>query len=275
MKRDVCMEDLFEILEKVSVVNRDNGKKFTCLDRLDAIAGILWHSQYRRIDSNGLFHLYSKKPSFEVLEPVILVSSHVDCEKGITRCFSRFEGEDMMLGTFDNSITNAAIISAMLSDELPDSVLVAFTGDEERKSRGADDLVDFLQLRKVCVQGLVVLDVTDMGWEEMADFTVENNFWPKPLGKQVVSFAERTKCNWRFVPSNPWKIPKYIDYSYLIGEEAEEDESWEYDEKGMPCFSFCLPVKGEMHSDDGVLVRKKSFECFAAVLKEMLKVLAY
>lgn len=48
--------DLFSVLKSLSVINRDNGKKFTCTDRLDTISSILWNSKYRRINSDGLFN---------------------------------------------------------------------------------------------------------------------------------------------------------------------------------------------------------------------------
>lgn len=100
-----------------------------------------------------------------------IVSSHIDCERGISKCFSSFEDSDTMCGTYDNAITNAAIISAMLTDQLPDHVLVAFTGDEEVDSKGAKHLLKFLQTKDIRIKVIVVLDVTDMGWTENAEGT--------------------------------------------------------------------------------------------------------
>lgn len=96
---------LFEILQNLSVINRDNGKRFTCTDRLEAISSILWNSKYRRINCDGLFNLYSAK-SIEQLSEIELtvVSGHVDCEQNITSI-----DEKMLCGTYDNSITNASI----------------------------------------------------------------------------------------------------------------------------------------------------------------------
>ncbi|MFQ9022476.1 MAG: hypothetical protein ACLR6J_16980 [Parabacteroides merdae] len=47
-------------------------------------------------------------------------------------------------GTFDNSATNAAVIDLMLRGELDESVLVAFTGDEEKDSAGAIEIMQML-----------------------------------------------------------------------------------------------------------------------------------
>ena len=120
---------------------------------------------------------------------------------------------------------------------------------------------------------MIVLDVTDMGWDEQADFTIENNFWPEHLGRQAVGFAEASGCGWRFVPSDPDNVPSYVDGAHLIAEEAEADESWEYDERNLPCFSFCLPVRGDMHSDRGVLARRDSFERYIRALSGLVRAL--
>lgn len=203
--------ELFDILSEISVINRDNGKKFTQTDRLDAITSSLWDSNYRRINSDGLFNLYSRVPIEHLAnETVTIVSSHIDCEKGITRCFSSSESEDTMRGTYDNAITNASIISAMLSDQLPDHVIIAFTGDEEVDSKGAKHLLRFLQSKAIHIKLIVVLDVTDMGWTENADFTVENNFWNDLLGSRVIEIVDSSSYHWRFVPSDINDIPQYI-----------------------------------------------------------------
>ena len=67
---------------------------------------------------------------------------------------------------------------------------------------------------------------------------------------------------------HPW-----FDYAArVIAHEAEADETWDLDELDVQCFSLCLPVKGDMHNDQGVLARKESFAsycaAFAAVIEE-------
>ena len=68
------------------------------------------------------------------------MSSHVDCEAGITECFSREEKDDILKGTYDNSITNTAILALMMEGYLPEQVIIAFTGDEEKESKGAVEI---------------------------------------------------------------------------------------------------------------------------------------
>ena len=256
------MLTLTDILKKISVLNRDNGKIFTDTSRLDVISESLEHSRYINVRPNErcLFHLYSTKPLETVNENVVVISSHIDCEEDITKCFTEILPDGLMNGTFDNSITNAAVLYTMLQNKLPENVLVAFTGDEERDSRGAAQLIRFLRRSGVAVKCVIVLDVTDMGWDEGADFTIENNFWSGSIGRKVTSAAENCGFKWRFVPSDPDDIPAYIGNRYVIPFEAEEYEFWEYDENDVQCFSLCLPVRGEMHSNRGVYARLKSFE---------------
>ena len=108
---------------------------------------------------------------------MIIISSHVDCEHKITDCFSEVCDTDNSLikGTYDNLLTNASIVSLMLEGELPENVLIAFTGDEEVGSKGARKLTKYLKKNSIEIKCAIVLDVTDMGWKEAADFTVEND----------------------------------------------------------------------------------------------------
>lgn len=264
--------ELIDILKRMSVINRDNGKRFIQTDRLDTISSLLWNSSYRRINSDGLFHFYSKRPIEQLVnESIVVVSSHVDCERGISNCFTSVVDNNIMRGTYDNAITNASIIFAMLTEQLPDQVLIAFTGDEEVDSKGGKHLLKFLRSKSIEVKVIVVLDVTDMGWMENADFTIENNFWNDIVGSKIIGIADSSSYNWRFVPSDVGTIPQYVSSDYVIMEEAEEDESWYYDEEKQQCFSFCLPVYGEMHSDDGVLVRKEAFYNYSEMLVKLLQ----
>lgn len=179
-----------------------------------------------------------------------------------------------MLGTFDNSITNAAIVYLMLSGDLPRNVIVAFTGDEEENSRGALDVSRFIEDHNLDVLNIFVLDVTEEGWVTGADFTIENDFWDDDFGKKTVELAQRTGYKWNFVPAEPAEIPKFVPGEAVIHIEAYADESWDYDEKEIPCFSFCLPTKGEMHCDDGILARVISFRRYTEVLGKMLTMLS-
>ena len=64
---------------------------------------------------------------------------------------------------------------------------------------------------------------------------------------------------WRFIPETPSKSHDYVPKGQLINHEADEDESWELDDLDIPCFSFCIPVKDDMHSPNGCIVRQESY----------------
>ena len=64
---------ILDVLERLSVLNRDDGFRFTNTERLDAIAFLLRGSSYSKVETNGLFHLYSSKPVETIKEPVILI----------------------------------------------------------------------------------------------------------------------------------------------------------------------------------------------------------
>lgn len=255
------------LLKEINVLCRDDGEQFTDTRRLEVIEKELRESEYI-LKSGNLFRLYSKKPVSEIEGKILLVSSHVDCEEDIKKCFSRDETAETLKGTYDNSITNAAILALMKEGTLPEEVIVAFTGDEENESGGVKEVTKYLKKKNKEFQA-IVLDVTDFGWKEGADFTVENNFWNKKTGQRVCDTADELGYPWLFVPENPNKIPDYIPENRVYPEEAEQDESWEYDEQEVKCFSLCLPVYGDMHADEGVLARKQSFLHYVKMLNEV------
>lgn len=265
--------DFFDILEYVMVPNRDDGSRFTQTDRIERIHELLWNSRYRRVNPDGLYLLYALKPLKQIERPVVL-STHIDCVPAMTRLFTEDRGDGFIRGTYDNAITNAAVLWLMLENRLPDNVLVAFTGDEEEDSRGAVQLVRDLSRVGKKPAVVAVLDVTDMGWEEAADFTIENNFWTADQGRHVIAAAMGSRGSWRFVPEDEDEIPAYVPREFVIPEEAEPDESWEYDEQDQPCFSLCLPVCGPMHSSQGVLARKNSCLRYLEALEQIARAMA-
>lgn len=266
------MNDLFSVLEQISVLNRDNGSVFTNTERLNAIASLLRGSDYKRINADGLFHLYAHGRGVERNRPVVIVSSHVDCERHISRCFTGFLNPDTLLGTYDNAITNAAVVYLMLSGRLPDHVLVAFTGDEEVNGRGSKDVIRFIGKNNLNVRNIFVLDVTEEGWRTNADFTVENDFWDEDFGRKVIEAANQSGYSWNYIPGEPDNVPDFIPEERILRCEAYDDESWDYDEADLPCFSLCLPTTGEMHSNKGILARVISFRRYVDVLERMLNI---
>lgn len=247
------MAPLLPILDRVNVASRDDGRRFLDNTRLDAIEQCLREAQssWTCMASGPLFRLYGRSDSPPAAHPV-LISSHADST--FEPHFHRsLEDSVELLGTFDNSITNAAVLDLMLTDRLPASVLVAFTGDEEIASRGATDVIAHLRGMGRLPRAVVVLDVTDDRFYG-SPCTLENFFANGSLGL-------------------PTGEHEYLEF--LLGafdrhvptvhhDDAWADESWHYEEEGVHVVSLCVPTspanpdrRGEdwMHASDGSRVR--------------------
>ena len=160
-------------------------------------------------------------------------------------------------GTWDNALTNAAVVELMLSGRLPQNVVVAFTGDEEVKSRGAQEVVGALSEADCYVRFVVVTDVTNVGWEHGLAFTIENDLNVDILtAHSIVEGMKGYAGRYGFV------------------HEALPDESWIYDEYKLPCLTLCHPVGGDMHSDEGALARLSAFPVYCDALADLCKILA-
>ena len=238
-------QDFFDILQTVTIDCKDNGERFTVTDRVAVIERMLENSDYKLIARRPLALLYAKRQLREG-DRVLLISSHIDCVYG--RCFCNDEDE-CMRGTFDNSFGNAAVLWNMVHDRLPDNVVVAFTGDEEHDSHGALQTVEALAGMGVEVSMVLVQDVTNVGWESGALFTIENDLGIDILtGYNIISSLEQYGGRFAFKHN------------------ALPDESWDYADCGVPCFTLCVPVGGELHGDAGVLLRKESATEYCNVL---------
>lgn len=237
--------DFFSLLRSVTVDCKDNGREFTVADRIAVIGRLLKDTPYTFIAREPLALLFAKHRPVEG-EKVVLVSSHVDCVYG--KCFCTDEG-DCLRGTFDNSFGNAAVLWCMINDTLPDNVVVAFTGDEERDSRGAVQALLALGNIGCNVSSAIVQDVTNEGWESGALFTIEND-----SGFDLMQAYDL--------------VASLEPYSgkFAFRHDAEPDESWDYAEYGIPCLTLCAPVGGNMHGDEGVLLRKESAAEYCKVL---------
>ena len=239
------MEQFLQILDSVTVNSRDNGKQFTDTTRILAIESLLKDSDYELFYKGNLTLLYAKHTPVKG-ERVVLVSTHIDTV--YSHCFCQ-EKDGFLHGTFDNSYTNAATIWNMLNGKFADNVVIAFTGDEEEDSQGAIETVCVLGRMQCTIAFAIVLDVTNEGWEQQAQFSIEND-----LGIDI------------FTAHRLVELLKPYNAKYTYMHDAEPDESWDYDEYGIPCFTLCAPVLGDMHSDKGVLLRKESFPAYPEIL---------
>lgn len=234
-----------DVLSAVTVDCKDNGKEFVVTERIGAIEHLLQGTEYRLLAREPLALLFAKRVPQEN-EKVVLVSSHVDCV--YNNCYCSDNGE-YYKGTFDNSFGNAAVLWCMLNDSLPANVVVAFTGDEEKDSHGVYQALEALKKYGCELSCAIVQDVTNVGWESGALFTIEND-----CGIDLITAY------------NMVSLLEPYDGKFAFRHFAEPDESWDYARCGVPCFTLCVPVDGNLHGDEGVLLRKESAAEYCRVL---------
>lgn len=255
---------LLEILHLVNVGSISNGRRFVSDQRVRSIRGALVDSAYELVKDGKLCMIYQNR-HFRPDMGAIIISNHIDSV--YPNHFHRWHNDTEMLGTFDNSVCNAVIVYLMKNKRLPANALVAFTGDEEAKSRGALEAVNFLRLELNLldrVELVVVLDVTAEAYSTHS-FTIENYQRRKshPNGVKLRFRSDR-------------ELKEYLrsklstrELFFLSTEEAAPDESDVYRRFGLNCMTFCLPVRplpenshleevAWMHHPKGILVNKDS-----------------
>jgi hypothetical protein len=207
-------QNITQLISKFTVPSSDDGKKFIRTERLDLIRQALGDSDYICLADLPLAKIYSHQ-NFQSDKPSILVSCHIDSVYG--EYFACPQAGELH-GTFDNSACNALLIEAMLKTLLPAQVLVTFTGDEEKKSRGADRTIVFLQKIDVFqnLEMVITLDLTEESYGA-CHFTVENHCVEKKNKESLLKFGKKQDM---------------VDYlsammdSPVFVKNAEPDESW-------------------------------------------------
>lgn len=209
-----------DLLQQLATADsKDDGKQFLVTDRREILRRLLAGSACRLLAEGRLFLLYGQQPVAH--RDIVLVSSHIDCV--YRRCWCE-EQADSFRGTFDNALTNAAVLHNLLEARFDAQVVVAFTGDEEKDSGGCHELVEYLCTQTGCrVRAVIVTDVTNEGWTAGSDFTLEND-----LGIDLFT-AYRLVASLR-------------PYAFSFLHEAEPDESWTTTVSGCPCSPCACPL---------------------------------
>ena len=254
-------KELAELIRKVTVACADDGEKFTRSERIDVIRELLAKGAYLPAAEAPLALLWTHR-NFNPSLPCVLVSSHID---SLYQEYHATLENDVHRGTFDNSITNAAVLSAMLAESLSPQVIVAFTGDEEHGSKGARQAVTALGTMKpasLVPAFVIVLDITEEAYgTHFCTFENLHGDTSGAYGMSPVFADEAGLADWiRAVPR--------VEDPHIV-ESGEPDEAWEYARMGFECCSFCLPCKpvtGDMHDDEGVLVLEWAAMDYAGLL---------
>ena len=244
-----------DLLSQLTVDCKDDGERFTVTDRIQVIQSLLKESSYQLVYEGSTSFVYAKLDFFSQSDQV-LVSSHIDCV--YETCFVADVDAEHWRGTFDNSATNAAIIDLMLADRLNPSVAVAFAGDEEVDSRGAREVMHYFHSKDIRIRRALVLDVSNEGFHDEAVCSVENDRGFDILtGYHLIQSLQTSGLPCVFL------------------HDAEPDETWEYGKgipdlyPSIPCLSLCLPVDGDLHAEEGTILRKSSIDGYKQILMNL------
>lgn len=258
------------ILGKIMVMNRDNGKRFLVSKRLDAISELLWNSRYRRIDSDGLYHVYSQKPLSMINQPLIIVSANIDVPDGIKNCWTDFTEDGDFIGTYENTVAAAFILSLMLNANLPENVVIAFTGDGE-DFYGAESLCTNLSKKNIPVEVIISLGVTNIKYNEKADFIISGDHWNGEQGFKAMNLLNASSAVWYYVPEDPAHVPSNAFSDRIFAVPTEESESDVYSEYNMSTFSLSVPVLGNGDNNRGQTLRRRAVMKYGEALEKLLR----
>ena len=238
----------------------DTGNGFFSRDRLDLILQSLSSSAYQLQCEMPLAIIYGHE-NFNPSLAISLISCHID---SIYDNYYANDHGDTLHGTFDNSACNAILVQAMLENILHPQTLIAFTGDEEYDSRGVDQSIEMLDHSDLFSQleMVIVLDLTEEYYGK-CPFTIENYCREKNHAGSKLAFATAKELK-IFLKS-------ILNNDFFI-KNGDPDESWQYAQYDLNCFSLCLPCRilsEDMHADEGVEIRKPDVMDFLKALNTL------
>lgn len=283
MTSDITVNEaeLFQTLRNVQVPCRSNPYSgvFTDPARLQAIDAELADSPFSNTFSGLSCNIYTKYHTRAFMDKdILLISSHVDTVENIQKLFAIQDDEKRLLsGTFDNTITNAACVYLMEHMDLPDSVVFAFTADEETgRCRGAGSALRYLLDNGADPNRLSVLslDVTYEGFRKKCGFTLEN-LMNENVRSAFAEFANELEQPYVFASPNR-NFPENVNKAYRSKSPSWFDEGMAYGKYGSSVglresVSLCMPVlsrpgHNDMHTNNGVLAWADGFLSYTKTL---------
>jgi len=306
-----------EILKSISFyVQRDNGVQFTETSKMDRIRKILnTNSKYKEIYTGALTSIWVKDNDAERIETPVLLTSHIDNVKDINHPFVAKavynKIGDVLAGTFDNTITNAALVDLMCNQDIDDSIVFCFDGDEETgQCRGLREAVHFVKENEMFgdIGAVVSTDVTDEGFNGKKDVQVISQKTGQPVINKATGnirtekindydkyklfslenmtgtatfqenfckdFLEQHTDDFSFAPhpSETYNLPECMKDKY--NNQGFCDEAYTTHDLGLNGMSICLPIKGEMHSDKGCITRPVVYDGYCQNLGSIVNMIA-
>lgn len=140
----------------------------------------------------------------------------------------------------------ASTVCLMQKNELPDSAVVAFLKNTGDKKKNVHKLLKFLRKAKKTFR-VVVLDVTNVGWDERCDFTIENCDLTQRMFKNLRSILIRGRKRWKVLSADKEMLKgALLDKEHVGESEWERIECTCCRECGVKAFALCLPEKSDL-----------------------------
>lgn len=152
----------------------------------------------------------------------------------------------------------ASLICLMQKNEFPDTVVVAFLKDTGKRENGIQKLVKLLKKTKRTYRA-IVLDVTNTGWEEECDYTVENCYLTRRMYSNLKSvlvgpFTGGSR-EWKIIPEDRQLLKGILYTDKCFATNAPRGKECDFfQECGVKCFSFCLPVEEKFESGEPITI---------------------
>lgn len=245
---------LAALIGAVNAPGADDGRKFTDARRRQAVIALAGRAKlFRPVLDDGFSLVYGG--AIDPERTVVLLSCHIDHPFKAAELFLK-AGKGGLTGTLDNSVCAGLLLDLLRRGELPDNVLAAFTGNEERGMRGAKALIAHLR------RGALKKYAAGLGAVLTLDVTPDNAAMPVSL--ENVAPNKRLRARLGF--ENPAAAAAWVGarlkaagvpYGTLL--KALPDESFAYAAAGLSALSFGLPVapragrgKADVHDPAGV-----------------------
>lgn len=241
---------MFEIIKKITVNCTDNTRYFIVDDRIKVIKSLLSKTSYKLVYDGELVKIYGKN---EIKGDVKIISSHIDCVEYDS--FFVIDNGEYYEGIFDNALTNAIVIQAMIEDKFKADVFIAFTGSEEKGDfGGAREVVRFANEKGIKIMKVIVTDATFENYDT--------------CGVSYENFYNQSN-DFENIMLNKIQIP-VEEVSFV--KDACPDEAHKYKQLGISTYSLCIPTASlsddyeDMHANDGLRVKKTSVDIYYKAL---------
>lgn len=241
-----------EIMKALCVPSYSNSNGFTEDEKRAVMRDLLKDSGYTEHEGT-LTSVWTKSDNITTL-----VSTHIDMVRAITKPFAELN-DGIYFGTWDNLITNSAIVSLMMNGGFADNVALAFDGEEESCSfAGLKEAIQYFEDKQILLKHIITTDVTHEAFDTDCVASIENMNAYDDEAEDMLSKAYR-------VFGDNYYFPQFgaPDEAYLLKRLDAH----------IPGFSCCIPSSGPMHSNAGMTVKEDVYVGYRTGLAKIANIL--